>query len=44
VEYALKESNKPIGVSSYAVGSKLPKELQGELPSPKQVAKLLQGI
>lgn len=44
VEYALKESNKPIGVSSYAVGSKLPKELQRELPSPKQVAKLLEDV
>lgn len=44
VEYALKDSNKPIGVSSYAVSSMLPQKLQNELPSPEQVAKLLEGL
>ncbi|MEK7728352.1 MAG: PDDEXK nuclease domain-containing protein [candidate division KSB1 bacterium] len=44
VEYALKESNKPIGVSTYRIVSKLPKELQGLLPSPEQVAKLLEDV
>jgi len=44
VEYALKESNKPIGVSTYRIVSELPKELQGLLPSPEQVAKLLEGV
>lgn len=44
VEYALKESNKPIGVATYRIVSTLPKELQGQLPSPEQVAKLLEGV
>jgi len=44
VEYALRESSKPIGVAAYRVVSKLPRELRGQLPSPAQVAKLLEGI
>ena len=44
VEYALRESNKPIGVAAYRVVSKLPRELRGQLPSPEQVAKLLERI
>jgi predicted nuclease of restriction endonuclease-like (RecB) superfamily len=41
VEYALKESNKPIGIATYQIVSQLPQELQGELPAPEQIAKLL---
>jgi hypothetical protein len=41
VEYALRESNKPIGVSQYKIISELPQELKGELPEPEQIAKLL---
>ncbi|MBU2638440.1 MAG: DUF1016 domain-containing protein [Nanoarchaeota archaeon] len=41
VEYALKESNKPIGIATYRIMSKLPKNLQGKLPSPEQIAKLM---
>jgi len=33
VEYALKDSNKPIGIATYRMMSKLPKDLQGKLPS-----------
>jgi hypothetical protein len=44
VEYALRESNKPIGVASYKVVSTVPNELKHQLPAPEQVAKLLQGI
>lgn len=44
VEYALKESNKPIGVATYQLLSKLPEELKNQLPAPEQVAKLLDGI
>jgi hypothetical protein len=44
VEYALKESNKPIGVATYRLVSAVPEELRGQLPSPDQVAKLLEGI
>ncbi|HMS42250.1 MAG TPA: PDDEXK nuclease domain-containing protein [Pyrinomonadaceae bacterium] len=41
VEYALRESNKPIGISQYKISSELPEELKGELPEPEQIAKLL---
>ena len=44
VEYALKESNKPIGVATYQIVSKLPQELKNQLPDPEQVAKLLEGF
>ncbi|GAA6621002.1 YhcG family protein [Scytonema sp. NUACC26] len=44
VEYALKESNKPIGVGTYQIVSTVPQELQHQLPAPEQVAKLLEGI
>jgi YhcG PDDEXK nuclease domain/Protein of unknown function DUF86 len=44
VEYALRESNKPIGVASYKIVSTVPNELKNQLPAPEQVAKLLQGI
>ena len=44
VEYALLESNKPIGVGAYRMVSTLPKELEGELPAPEQIARLLGGV
>ncbi len=44
VEYALKESNKPIGVGTYQIVSTLPEELKNQLPDPEQVAKLLEGF
>lgn len=44
VEYALKESNKPIGVAAYKTVSKLPPELRDELPSPEQIARLMDGL
>jgi predicted nuclease of restriction endonuclease-like (RecB) superfamily len=44
VEYALRESNKPIGVATYQIVSTVPQELKGQLPSPEQVLKLLEGI
>lgn len=42
VEYALRVANKPIGVATYRVVKSLPKELKGELPTPSQIAKLLE--
>ncbi len=42
VEYTLKESNKPIGVATYRIVQKLPKNLKKELPSPEQVIKWLE--
>lgn len=44
VEYALKDATKPIGVATYRVFSSLPQNLQGQLPDPVQVAKLLEGL
>jgi predicted nuclease of restriction endonuclease-like (RecB) superfamily len=36
VEYALRNANKPIGVSEYHLSKKLPKELVGKLPTSEQ--------
>lgn len=44
VEYALRESNKPIGVATYQIVSTVPQELKEQLPAPEQVAKLLEGL
>lgn len=44
VEYALKESNKPIGVAAYRIVRQLPAELKGKLPEPKQIEKLLEVV
>ncbi|MBI2438096.1 MAG: DUF1016 domain-containing protein [Lentisphaerae bacterium] len=44
VEYALREARKPIGVATYRIVKTLPKELKGQLPSPQQIAKLLEEV
>lgn len=44
VEYALKETNKPINVAAYKTMTKLPKEFKDDLPSPDQIARLLDYI
>lgn len=44
VEYALRESNKPIVVAAYRIVSTLPKELRGQFPAPEQIAKLLEDV
>jgi predicted nuclease of restriction endonuclease-like (RecB) superfamily len=44
VEYALRESNKAIGVATYQIVSTVPQELKNQLPAPEQVAKLLEGV
>lgn len=44
VEYALRESNKPIGVASYQIVKRLPKPYAGELPEPKQIERLLMNL
>jgi hypothetical protein len=41
VEYALKDSSKPIGVATYKNLSSLPDDLRNELPTPEQIAKLI---
>jgi predicted nuclease of restriction endonuclease-like (RecB) superfamily len=42
VEYALKYSSKPIGVSTYTISDTLPKDYEKMLPSPEKIAKKLQ--
>jgi len=37
VEYALKDTKKPIGVSTYRMTEKLPRELKEYLPSPEEM-------
>jgi len=44
VEYALRESNKPIGVAAYRIMTALPAELSGQWPSSEQIAKLLGDV
>ncbi|MBI2252422.1 MAG: DUF1016 domain-containing protein [Armatimonadetes bacterium] len=44
VEYALKESKKPIAVAQYRITSSLPKNLRKELPSPDQIRKLFDEV
>jgi predicted nuclease of restriction endonuclease-like (RecB) superfamily len=44
VEYALRESNKPIGVAAYRMVSALPAEYEGQMPTPEQIAGLLGEI
>ncbi len=43
VEYALQTTGKPIGVATYQIVKRLPKELKGQLPSPEEIAKLLEA-
>ncbi|MBI5574913.1 MAG: DUF1016 domain-containing protein [Deltaproteobacteria bacterium] len=42
VEYALHDARKPIGVATYRIVKRLPKELRGQLPAPEEIAKLLE--
>ncbi len=43
VEYALHDARKPIGVATYEIRKTLPRALKGHLPSPGEIAKLLEG-
>ena len=42
-EYALRDSNKPIGVAEYQLIEALPAELQTSLPSIEQIERELGG-
>lgn len=44
VEYALRDLNRPIGVSTYRVTAELPQELKGQLPEPERIAQLLEHL
>jgi predicted nuclease of restriction endonuclease-like (RecB) superfamily len=41
VEYALKNSNSPVGVADYSISKKLPEDLKGLLPSSEEIIKSL---
>jgi len=40
VEYALKLAKNPIGVAEYQLTKKLPRYLQGQLPSAKELIEI----
>lgn len=44
VEYALKDSNQPIGVATYKITRKLPSDLRKYLPTPEEIAKRLEAF
>ncbi|RLC25840.1 MAG: DUF1016 domain-containing protein [Deltaproteobacteria bacterium] len=44
VEYALHDAHKPIGVATYKITQTLPKALKGQLPSPEEIARLLEDL
>ncbi len=44
VEYALRDAQRPIGVATYRIVKRLPKELKGQFPSPEQIGKLLDDL
>ena len=44
VEYALKDTTQPIGVSTYRITPTLPEELQKYLPSGEEIAKRLECV
>ncbi len=44
VEYALKDTTQPIGVSTYRITTTLPEDLRKYLPSGEDIAKRLEGV
>ena len=44
VEYALRDMNKPIGVSTYQLRQALPENLQGSLPTVEQLEAELDAV
>jgi predicted nuclease of restriction endonuclease-like (RecB) superfamily len=44
VEYALRDARKPIGVATYAITKVLPRKLEGQLPSPDAISRLLEKL
>ena len=44
VEYALKSSNKPIGVSTYSYYDSLPEDIRSLLPSPDEIENIIRGL
>ncbi len=44
VEYTLHDARKPIGVATYQITKQLPESLKGQLPSPQEIADLLEAL
>lgn len=44
VEYTLRDTRRPIGVSTYRVLTDVPADLKGLLPAPEQIARLLNEV
>lgn len=44
VEYALSDSDNPIGVSTYQIRDTLPEQMKNLLPSPEEIKKRLEGL
>jgi len=44
VEYALHDARKPMGVATYEITKTLPESLKGQLPTPKEIAHLLEDL
>ncbi|SFL66458.1 Predicted nuclease of restriction endonuclease-like (RecB) superfamily, DUF1016 family [Desulfomicrobium norvegicum] len=44
VEYALRDSRKPIGVATYETTRSVPSALKGHLPSPEEIGVLLDDV
>ena len=44
VEYALNNSDKPIGVATYQISDKLPEQMKDLLPSPEEIEKRLKDL
>lgn len=42
-EYALKDINKPIGVSEYQITASIPSNLKGKLPTIEELERELKG-
>lgn len=40
-EYALRDTNKPIGIAEYKIGEMLPENIKGELPSIEEIEQKL---
>jgi len=43
VEYTLRDTRRPIGIATYKLTKRLPKELEKELPTPEQISELFKG-
>ena len=43
-EYALRDVNKPLGVSTYELAEALPPELKGQLPSVEELEREFEGL